>query len=1097
MSLLFLLAYTCSGLAGLVYEVSWTRLLTLYIGHTTAAASAVVAAFLGGLAAGAAGGGVVASKLRPDRSLHVYAGLELLVIVFALLLPFELRALTPLLRWAYADATPGLLFPAVRVVSCLALVFLPAAALGATFPMAVRWCAHRSANPARVSSALYAVNTVGAAVGSLLAGFTLIPAIGISGTTHVGMAASAVAATLALLVSVRGRSAEALRTTAEPDATAERHVRLKPDTTTDRHVRLKADTTTDRQVRLKPDATTDRHTGSARALRATAEPDTPSRAQPGLAIAVLGMSGFAALVHEIAWTRILALVLGPTTYAFAATLAAVVAGVAIGSALATWAIGRTTRWSPAGALAIVLGLGAITIVATSALAGGFVPRTVAHAVAQAPDSFNALLREGMLLTSLLILPTAICMGAAFPLALSLAGDPAHSPARRFGLVYAVNTIGSVSGTLAAGFLLIPWLGLPTTLAFAAFVLVAAMTIIYTLADVRPRTRNAGYAVAVTAVAALVLAPSWDRELLASGVYLYAPFVPKTLDLETQLKAGTLLYYKDGAPATVSVKRLTGTTTLAVDGKTDASNRSDMLTQKLVAHLPLLMHPSPRRVAIVGLGSGVTLGAALSHPVERADVVEISPEVVEASRFFEAENHDALADPRTHLIVGDGRSHLLLSRQQYDVIISEPSNPWIAGVAALFTREFFEGAKARLAPGGIICQWAHTYTISEDDLRSIVATFTSVFPNGTAWMVNDNDVLMVASTDSIVPRLANIDANWGRARAAANLAEVGAMEPFSVLSLFTAGPTELARYGAGADILDDDRMRLEFSAPRQLHRSSAADVDASFAAVADPDSAPALVRDRKANATAAEWRRRAEMMAKSDAYSIAYDDYVNALQRDPLDRDALAGFTRTAILTGRAQDALSWVKSLTAEKNSADAQVAISKLLAAAGFGPDALETARTACAARPMAVAACEQLAALLADAEDRAQLETVVQALREAAPDGAGTHYYASVLAFLQGNAKVALDEAQQAIAADSTYAAAYDIAGAAHTKLGEADAAARAFETSLRFDPHDSTAYTNLGLLALAAGHQSEARNYFAEALWLTPDSTAAREGLAQTRP
>jgi spermidine synthase len=1051
--LLFLLAYTCSGLAGLVYEVSWTRLLTLYVGHTTAAASAVVAAFLGGLAAGAAVGGVVTSKLRPRQALQVYIALELAVVIFAVLLPFELRALTPLLRWAYADAAPGLLFPAIRLVSCLLMVFLPAAALGATFPTAVRWASHRAADPARVSSALYAVNTVGAAIGSLLAGFSLIPAFGISGTTRIGMLASGIAAALVAVVLRRERD--------HPDADGAVSVPTS-------------------QLR-KPVA----------ANRKVAEPVQPA-SQPALAIAVLGMSGFAALVHEIAWTRILALVLGPTTYAFAATLAAVVAGVALGSAVAAWAMGRSTRASHPGTLAIVLAVGAITIVVTSMFAGTVVPSAVAHEVAQSPESFTTLLREGMLMTSALILPTAICMGAAFPLALSIAGDPAHSPARRFGLVYAVNTIGSVTGTLVAGFVLIPWLGLPTTLAFAAFVLVTAVVSIYVFSDVRPRARNTGYAIAAATVVALLVGPAWDQELLASGVYLYAPFVPKSLDLDTQLKAGVLLYYKDGAPATVSVKRLTGTTTLAVDGKTDASNRSDMLTQKLVAHLPLLLHSSPRRVAIVGLGSGVTLGAALSHPVERADVIEISPEVVEASRYFEVENHKALANPRTHLIVGDGRSHLLLSRQQYDVIISEPSNPWIAGVAALFTREFFEAAKARLAPGGIICQWAHTYTISERDLRSIVATFTSVFPEGTAWMVNDNDVLLVASTGPIVPQLGNIETNWSRASAAADLAEVGAVEPFSVLSLFTAGPGALARYGAGADLLDDDRMRLEFSAPRELRSSSAADIDASFAAVSDPDEVPDLVRDRKEHATALEWRHRAEMMAKSDAYAIAYDDYVNALRLDPVDRDALTGFTRTAILTNRAQDALSWVKSLTMEHTSADVQIAISKLLAAAGFGGDAVNTAKSACAAQPVNPAACEQLAELYADAENRTDLKPVVQTLHDAAPDAAGTHYYAAVLAFLEGNAQAALASAQKAIAADSKYAAAYDIAGAAHTRLGQADDAARAFQTSLRFDPHDSTAYTNLGLLALAEGRTAEARNYFAEALWLTPDSAPARDGL-----
>ena len=137
----------------------------------------------------------------------------------------------------------------------------------------------------------------------------------------------------------------------------------------------------------------------------------------------------------------------------------------------------------------------------------------------------------------------------------------------------------------------------------------------------------------------------------------------------------------------------------------------MLTQKVIAHLPLLLHEHPREICIVGLGSGVTLGSALRHPIDHADVIELSPEVVEASRYFAAENHHALDDPRARLIVGDGRSHLLLSKRQYDVIISEPSNPWIAGVAALFTREFFAAARDRLAPGGIMGPWAHTYTTS--------------------------------------------------------------------------------------------------------------------------------------------------------------------------------------------------------------------------------------------------------------------------------------------------------------------------------------------------------------------------------------------------
>ncbi|HXG88515.1 MAG TPA: fused MFS/spermidine synthase [Vicinamibacterales bacterium] len=205
MSRLFLLAYTSSGLAGLIYQVCWTRLLTLYIGHTTAAASAVVAAFLGGLAVGAAAGGTFAMRLSPRRSLQTYAALEVAVAAIALIVPIALGALTPVLQWAYAESSPGALFPAVRLASCLLLVFIPAAALGATFPMAIRWLARGSDHQAQVGGLLYALNTTGAAVGALAAGFVLIPRVGLSGTTRVAMAASVLAAVCAWVVSRQGR----------------------------------------------------------------------------------------------------------------------------------------------------------------------------------------------------------------------------------------------------------------------------------------------------------------------------------------------------------------------------------------------------------------------------------------------------------------------------------------------------------------------------------------------------------------------------------------------------------------------------------------------------------------------------------------------------------------------------------------------------------------------------------------------------------------------------------------------------------------------------------------------------------------------------
>jgi spermidine synthase len=1021
-SWLFLLAYMSSGLAGLVYEVAWTRLLTLYIGHTTAAASAVVAAFLGGLAIGAAVGGRIASALTPRRSLQAYVALEIAVVICALLLPLELTWFGPALRWAYQDGA-GALFPLVRVVSCIAMVLLPALALGATFPMAIRWFSRRSDQPATESSQLYFVNTIGAAAGSMLAGFVLIPAIGMSGTTYVAMAGTITAALCVTAV-------------------------------------LWLDTDTSSVSVVPP---------PKRELRRVYVPSW-------LTLLVLGVSGFASLVHEIAWTRILSLVLGPTTYAFAATLAAVIAGVAIGSGVGTWLV-STRASKAAGMLAITLSLAAVSASWTYAAAGARIPMMVARYVADFAD-FDQLLLRGVLLTMALILPTSACLGAAFPFALALSDDRLHAAPGRFGLVYAVNTIGAVAGSLAAGFLFIPAFGIQPTLWIVSGSLIVCAVALILSGALTGGSRVAGLVTAAIAVVLVVTSPRWDRELLASGVYMYAPYVPKDLDLETQLKAGELLYYEEGAAATVSVKRLTGTTTMAVDGKTDASNRGDMLTQKLIAHLPLLLHDHPKDVFIIGLGSGMTAGAALTHPIARADVIEISPEVVKASGHFTVENRHALADARTNLIVGDGRSHLALSGRQYDVIVSEPSNPWIAGVSSLFTREFFESARARLAPGGIICQWANAYNISDADLKSIVATFTSVFPTGTVWLVGGDDVLMLASLEPLDDALARVAPNMKRPDVAADLASVGIVDPFSILSLYIGGPGQLRAYSAGAPLFDDDRMTLEFTAPRELHNRNAGQNGAALRR---------LGRDPAA-ASAAQWRNRAAMLAKADHYQLAFDDYLRAIAQEPGDPAALDGLVKAALILKKPGAALNGLN----QSNSAAGLVARSKLLSADGKRDEALAILREADRS-PLVL---EQLASLHAESADSLQLDATVAELRRAAPQLAATEYYAAVAAFLHGDANDAVSSARRAIAIDPDYAPTYDLIGAAYTRLGQLEPARQAFKKSLSFDAHDSTAYENLGVLELNAGNRAAAAKYFAEALWLVPDSQTARQGLAQAR-
>ena len=426
----------------------------------------------------------------------------------------------------------------------------------------------------------------------------------------------------------------------------------------------------------------------------------------------------------------------------------------------------------------------------------------------------------------------------------------------------------------------------------------------------------------------------------------------------------------------------GTTSLAIDGKVDASNAGDMLTQRLLAHVPLLLHPAPRQAAILGLGSGVTLGSALRHPLERVDVLEISPEVVEASRFFEPENSRALADPRTRLIVGDGRTHLLLGRDQYDVIVSEPSNPWMAGIASLFTREFFTAARARLAPGGVLCQWAHTYDISAEDLRSIVATFAAVFPDGTIWLVGDGDVLLIGGTEPMGPRVAALAEVWNRRpEAVADLAGGGRARP--VRDALAAG-----RRGPRAGPLRGRRA----AADRRLRPGR----------VLRPADGVLPQRRRQCRRACGPWRpnspsrrsRRPGPPPPPVRGATAAGCCWRPPRLGPPGPTSRARCAATRATCGRSR---AWCapapppsagprpsRCCASWRHPADhieAQLALSRFLASTGAVQEAAAMAFAVAERHPSDVAALEQLASILSDVGDKDRLLPVVSRLRAIAP--------------------------------------------------------------------------------------------------------------------
>ena len=800
------------------------------------------------------------------------------------------------------------------------------------------------------------------------------------------------------------------------------------------------------------------------------------------------------------WTRLLAQILGPTIYAFSMVVAIFIIGIAGGAAIASRLVSRV----PAAvglACALLISSGLALAAAASV---DWALLTIAEVVAQPEIRFADVLQRQVLLVTALLLPMTLAFGAAFPFAVALGTGPASAQAtadgrdesvtEHIGLIYAVNTLGAILGSLLAGFVLVPRAGLHASIRLVAAVgLLSALAIL--LSAGRTRGRMVGFVVAAVVAVAIVVAPPWDRALLSSGAYKYAPAI-RGATLESGLTAGTLLSYEEGSTGTVSVRKLAGTTSMAIDGKVDASNAGDMLTQRLLAHVPLLLHPNPKSAAVLGLGSGVTLGSALRHPLERATVIEISREVVDASKYFEAENYHALNDPRTRVIVGDGRTHLMLGNQTFDMIVSEPSNPWMAGIASLFTREFFESARARLNPGGVLCQWAHTYDISSADLKSIVATFLSVFPDGTMWLVGDADVLLIGSTERLDGRIGGIAQAMQRPGVASDLATVGITGPFAVVSMFVAQGDALRAWAYGAPLQTDDRSRLEFSGPRSIFGVSQDDNASDLRALAASSPKPPAVADALAAATPADWRDRGLMYLQADANRPAYDDLLKALDKNPDDAAALDALVRAAANLNRMGDAQTYVRRLSADPARIAARLTLSRVLASQGQIDEAVRIPFAILQTDQSNVPALEQLASVLSDVGDVSRLEPVVARLLNEAPKSTWSHYYAASMFFLQNRHELALRAARNAVALDATNAKAHNLIGAALASMGQTDAARTAFEASINADPREPGTYANLATLELQAGNRDLAARYFAEALTVDPTSQAARDGLNSIR-
>ncbi len=717
------LLFVCSGACGLTYQVLWLRLLSLVFGVTVHAASTVLAAFMAGLALGS----LLAERLaRRGHPLRVFAALEAGIAVAALATPAMLGAAEGLYRPLSAIAGDSLwVLTAGRFAASFAVLLVPTVLMGATLPVLSRADLVR-ASGARLGT-LYAVNTTGALAGALLTGYVLIGGIGIQRTFYLAAALNLAVAGVAWWLS--------------------RHDALP--------------------------VVEGSGTGSEKFVPGDAVSAT-------VVLAAMAVSGVAALALEIVWFRILVQFLPATSYAFTTMLATVLAGIAIGSALASRALTRPRNWSVV--LAGTMGATSIVVLTSLAILGA---------------TYGAGWRTSGLAqgSAAAILPAAILMGYAFPIALALwtrAGADATGRPRAVGTIYAANVIGGIAGAVLGGFVLLPWLGSRRALIACAALYLAAGVVMFA------RLRRPLVAVALTVVfvaSARVVPDPFDAALArrhgrGERIFWKEEGVQTSVSIHTHAFRGWLMY---------------------LDGLHQASDAPEMVRlHRLIGHLPMVLHPNPRRALVVGLGGGATPGAVSQHDSEVL-VVELSDTVRKGAEFFTHVNYDLFARPNVTVRVDDGRNFLSLTDARFDVITADLIQPIHAGAGNLYSREYFQLVADALADDGLVLQWIGHRPDSQYKL--IMRTFLDVFPYTTLWA--DGQLMVGAKRPWRLAR-APFEAKRSRPVTRAALDEIG-LDSFETLtSWYVAGPEDLRRFVGAGPLLSDDRPLVEY------HRSLPAD-----------------------------------------------------------------------------------------------------------------------------------------------------------------------------------------------------------------------------------------------------------------------------------
>lgn len=769
LSLVFLFFFF-SGASGLIYEVIWTRLLLTVFGATIYAVSTVVAAFMGGLALGSYLGGRLADRIR--RPLRLYGVLELVVAATALAVPWMLSSFDPVYGAVYRGGSASFfVLSLLRFALTFLVLLIPTTCMGATLPLLSRFLVRRSDALGSRIGGLYTVNTAGALVGTFLAGFVFIAALGVAGTIYLAAAVSGLVGIASLALSMR---VERAALAAVPEAAPTEPMPLSP----------------------------------------TPPEEDRARIEPRLArlvLATYGISGFVALAYQVFWTRALVFrfeYLKNTTYSFSAMLTVFLTGLFLGGGFMSARIDRER--DPVrlyGLIQILIGLsGAFSLFVLIRYAG-----LIGFGEALDPDTFafnwrlataNVFVRT----VATIGLPTFL-MGMAFPVAARICIVHLRRVGAGTGRLYAVNTVGAILGSFCAGFLLIPVFGLGRGLLVLGLTNVALGVIVLVARSRGDSRSRLAWSVLGTAILVVFLA-AFPRD------YYF-----QDLSREFHHK---IVAYEEGPLATVSVvENSIGYRTLYVDNVGVAGTDRILLTdQKSLAHVPMLFLENPKSALTVGFGSG---GASYSYTLypelERIDCIEISKTVPKMAGFLKDSNHGMLdepRDPRFRLIFDDARSYLRFTDTRYDIIATDCTDLRYKSNANLYDVEYFDLCRRSITDDGMVVVWMPLGGMSPEVFACALKTFAHVFPDMTIWYMNNEPthyLLLIGTNEPLRIDLDRLIERTSRPEIRRDLAEVSLHQPEKILSCFLTSAPALEADFARAPLNTENSPHLEFESPK--------------------------------------------------------------------------------------------------------------------------------------------------------------------------------------------------------------------------------------------------------------------------------------------